>query len=75
MTLYHYTGDTLVPSKNTDDMISFLNSTAHSLASVSRGNCRETSAFTALILASSQSSEKTHVVCAVYMSVDFLGTL
>jgi hypothetical protein len=73
--LYHFTGDTLVPSKNTDDMIDFLNNGTHHLAAVARGNCRESSAFTALILASSTSSEKTHVLCAIYMVDDFLGSL
>ena len=75
VTLYHFTGDTLVPSKNTDDMINFLNNGTHQLAAVARGNCRESSAFTALILASSTSSEKTHVLCVVYMVDDFLGSL
>jgi hypothetical protein len=75
VTLYHFTSDTLVPSKNTDDMINFLNNGSHRLAAVARGNCRESSALTALILASSTSSEKTHVVCALYMIDDFLGSL
>jgi hypothetical protein len=75
VTLYHFTVDSLVPSKNTDDMINFLNNGRHKLAAVARGNCRESSAFTALILASSTSSEKTHVVCALYMIDDFLGSL
>jgi len=75
VTLYHFTVDTLVPSKNTDDMIDFLNNGSHKLAAVVRGNCRESSAFTALILANSTSSEKTHVVCALYMIDDFLGSL
>jgi hypothetical protein len=73
--LYHFTSDTLVPSRNTDDMIDFLSNGSHQLATVARGNCRESSAFTALILASSTSSEKTHVVCALYMIDDFLGSL
>jgi hypothetical protein len=75
VTLYHASGDTLVPSRNTDDMITFLNNGNHKLASVSRGDCRETNSFTALILASSKSSEKTHVFCALYMADDFLGSL
>ena len=75
VTLYHFTTDTLVPSRNTDDMIEFLNNGHHQLASVTRGNCHESSAFTALILASSSSSEKAHVVCALYMIDDFLGSL
>jgi hypothetical protein len=73
--LYHFTSDTLVPSRNTDDMIDFLNNGTHKLAAVARGNCRESSAFTALILASSRSAQKTHVVCALYMIDDFLGSL
>jgi hypothetical protein len=56
-------------------MIDFLSNGSHQLATVARGNCRESSAFTALILASSTSSEKTHVVCALYMIDDFLGSL
>jgi hypothetical protein len=75
VTLYHFTNDTLVPSRNTEDMINFLNNGNHKLAAVARGNCRESSAFTALILASSTSSERTHVVCALYMIDDFLGSL
>ena len=73
--LYHYSGDTLVPAQNTVDMITFLNNGTHRLAAVTRGNCHEISAFTALILASSSSSEKSHVVCAVYMVDDFVGSL
>ena len=73
--LYHFSTDTLVPAQNTVDMLSFLNNGTHKLASVARGDCHESSVFTALILASSSSVEKAHVVCALYMTDDFLGSL
>jgi hypothetical protein len=75
VSLYHYSGDTLVPSRNTDDMIAFLNNGKHKIASVTRGSCRESAGFTKLILSASDSSGTTHAFCALYMIDDLLGSL
>ncbi|MGY4532315.1 hypothetical protein ACVW0Y_001439 [Pseudomonas sp. TE3786] len=65
--LFHYSRDSLVPARNTLDMLAFLNNGTHFLASASRGDCKERSLFTWLFVTFSHSKLKTHVVCSVYL--------
>jgi len=74
VTLYHFTVDSLVPSKNTDDMINFLNNGSHKLASVARQLPRvvclyrvDPGVFNVI--------REDSLVCALYMIDDFLGSL
>ncbi len=73
--LFHYSKDSLVPAQNTRDMLAFLNNGRHTLGSVGRGNCYENSLFVKLVLAFSKSKEKTHTVCALYNTDQFIGEL
>lgn len=65
--LFHYSKDSLVPAQNTEALLAYLKNGTHQLASVSRGDCKETSLFTRLFLSFSHSKEKTHVVCGAYL--------
>jgi hypothetical protein len=73
--MYHYSEDVLVPAQNTIDMLDKLKETENSFRSVTRGDCREDSAATQLVLALSKSTLKTHVICGIYLIDDSLGRL
>lgn len=73
--LFHYSGDTLVPSQNTVDMIAFLNNGSQKLASVSRGDCHENSLFVTTFLYLDNSVEATHEVCGVFFLNQLIGDL
>lgn len=73
--LFHFSMDSLVPAQNTDDMLGFLNNGQHKLGAVARGNCFEDSQFVKLVLAFSHSKLKTHTVCALYTTDQFIGEL
>lgn len=73
--LYHYSGDTLVASQNTVDMLAQLSAGGHRLASVARGDCRENSLLVELVLKFSKSRFKSHVVCTPYQINDLIGQL
>jgi hypothetical protein len=73
--LFHYSQDSLVPAQNTVDMIAFLNNGTHKLASVSRGDCHESSAFVAAFLLTDNNLEASHVVCGLFYLDRLVGDL
>ena len=73
--LFHYSQDSLVPAQNTVDMITFLNNGTHKLASVSRGDCHESSVFVAAFLQADTSLEASHVVCGLFYLDRLVGDL
>jgi len=73
--LFHYSQDSLVPAQNTIDMMAFLNNGTHKLASVSRGDCHESSAFVAAFLLADNNLEASHVVCGLFYLDRLVGDL
>ncbi|UXH76871.1 hypothetical protein [Roseateles amylovorans] len=75
VSLYHFTTDALVPSQNTVDMVARLNLPPNRLGSLERGNCRQDSVLTTLVMSLSSSKLKTHTVCVPYQIDDFVADL
>ncbi|HEY8027072.1 MAG TPA: hypothetical protein VIF60_21205 [Burkholderiaceae bacterium] len=73
--LFHYSKDSLVPAQNTVDMMAFLNNGTHKLASVSRGDCHESSAFVTAFLLADKNLEASHVVCGLFYLDRLVGDL
>ena len=73
--LFHYSQDSLVPAQNTIDMMAFLNNGTHKLASVSRGDCHESSVFVAAFLHADNNLEASHLVCGLFYLDRLVGDL
>jgi hypothetical protein len=73
--LFHYSQDSLVPAQNTIDMMAFLNNGTHKLASVSRGDCHESSVFVSAFLLANKNLEASHVVCGLFYLDRLVGDL
>ena len=73
--LFHYSQDSLVPAQNTIDMMAFLNNGTHKLASVSRGDCHESSVFVTAFLRANTNLEASHVVCGLFYLDRLVGDL
>lgn len=73
--MYHPSNDSLFSAQNTVDMLTRLRSPDHSLASVQRGDCRESSPLTQTALPLWQSPTKQTAVCFGYQMNDLAAEL
>ena len=73
--LFHFSQDSLVPAQNTVDMMAFLTNGTHKLASVSRGDCHESSVFVSAFLLADKNLEASHVVCGLFYLDRLVGDL
>lgn len=73
--MYHFSKDTLIAARNTEDMITTLKGGEQRVASVDRGDCREDSALVKALLALSHSKSLPHTICLPFQLDDFIGRL
>ena len=73
--LYRYSKDTLLASRNTDDMLALLQGQRPRVASAMLGDCREESLVVREILKHARSVSTPHLLCFPFAVDDFLGEL
>lgn len=73
--MFHYSQDTLVAARNTEDMMARLKADGQRVASVDRGDCREDSALVKTLLTLSHSKSLPHTICLPFQLDDFVGRL
>ncbi len=73
--LYRYGADTLVASRNTDDMLAQLRAQRSGIAEATAGDCREQSAVVKEVVAQSTSPSTPHAICTPFVLNDFIGAL
>ncbi|ANH68193.1 hypothetical protein [Mitsuaria sp. 7] len=73
--MFHYSDDTLVPARNTVDMMARLQTAGQRVASVTRGDCREKSLLVKTLREFSHSKSLPHTICLPFQIDDFVGRL
>ena len=73
--MYHFSKDTLIAARNTEDMITTFKGSAQRVATVERGDCREDSLLVKALLEYSRSKSLPHTVCLPFQLDDFVGRL
>jgi hypothetical protein len=73
--LFHYSKDTLIAARNTEDMIARLKMDGQRVASVERGDCREDSLLVQALARFSRSKSLPHAICLPFEIDDFVGRL
>jgi hypothetical protein len=73
--LYHFSGDTLVPSQNTTNLLAELSDGRHQFAGLQRGDCHESSELVKLVISLSSDVSRTHTICVPFQLNDFVGAL
>lgn len=73
--MFHNSKDSLIPARNTEDMIARLKTEGQRVASVERGDCREDSLLVKTLLEFSHSKSLPHTICLPFQIDDFVGRL
>lgn len=73
--MYHFSKDTLIAARNTEDMITTFKGGTQRVAHVERGDCREDSALVKALLGLSHSKSLPHTICLPFQLDDFVGRL